>query len=130
MTTADLERIGVETGVSAVLSVQHDDCLACWDIDYPEMRTHGEDLGLRMARRPMRDFDIPDQRRHLALAVSSYSGRWTQANYREQESQLLAAVEGEGLTSVGAPVYARYNSPFSLWFLRRNEVVVEVEPSP
>jgi hypothetical protein len=33
------------------------------------MRTHGEKLGLCMARSPMRDFDIPDQRRHLARAV-------------------------------------------------------------
>jgi hypothetical protein len=69
MATADLDRIGAEAGVSAVLSVQHDDCLAYWDIDYAEMRTHGERLGLRMARRPMRDFDIPDQRRNLARAV-------------------------------------------------------------
>jgi hypothetical protein len=69
MTTADLDRIGAEAGVSAVLSVQHDDCLAYWNIDYAEMRTHGEKLGLRMARSPMRDFDIPDQRRHLAQAV-------------------------------------------------------------
>jgi hypothetical protein len=69
MTTADLDRIGAEAGVSAVLSVQHDDCLAYWDIDYAEMRTHGEKLGLRMARSPMRDFDIPDQRRNLARAV-------------------------------------------------------------
>jgi hypothetical protein len=71
MTTADLERIVAETGVSAVLSVQHDDCLAYWDIDYLEMRAQGEDLGLRMARSPMRDFDIPDQRRHLVQAVGA-----------------------------------------------------------
>jgi hypothetical protein len=69
MTTVDLDRIGAEAGVSAVLSVQHDDCLVYWGIDYREMRTHGEKLGLCMARSPMRDFDIPDQRRHLALAV-------------------------------------------------------------
>jgi hypothetical protein len=69
MTTADLDRIGAETGVTAVLSVQHDDCLAFWDIDYDQMRTYGENLGLRMARSAMRDFDIPDQRRNLARAV-------------------------------------------------------------
>jgi protein-tyrosine phosphatase len=77
MTLADLERIESEAGVSAVLSVQHDDCLAYWDIDYAEMRTHGERLGLRMTRRPMRDFDIPDQRRNLAQAVSTLANLQT-----------------------------------------------------
>lgn len=61
------------------------------------------------------------------IAVRSYSGRWTEANYRENEAVLQAAVEKAGLTPVSAPVYARYNSPFSLAFLRRNEVMVEVE---
>ena len=69
MTKADLERIVANTGVAAVLSVQHDDCLAYWDIDYAEIRIHGEHLGLRMRRCPMRDFDIPDQQRNLAQAV-------------------------------------------------------------
>ena len=71
MTTADLDRIGAETGVSAVLSVQHNECLAYWGIDYDQMRTYGENLGLRMARSPMRDFDIPDQRCNLAQAVKA-----------------------------------------------------------
>jgi hypothetical protein len=34
MTTADLDRIDAEAGVSAVLSVQHDDCLAYLDSNY------------------------------------------------------------------------------------------------
>ena len=61
------------------------------------------------------------------MAVHGYTGTWSQSNYREHESLLLAAVGRAGLRPISAPVYARYNSPFSLWFLRRNEVMVDVE---
>jgi hypothetical protein len=62
------------------------------------------------------------------MAVRRYSGTWSEANYRDNEALLLRAIDEAGLTLVGSPIYARYNSPFSLWFLRRNEVLVEVEP--
>ena len=71
MTPADLERIRTRAGVSAVLSLQHNDCLARWGIDYVQMCTHGEKLGLRMARSPMREFDTGDQRRCLPNAVAA-----------------------------------------------------------
>ena len=71
MTPADLDRIGERTGVSAVLSVQHDDCLAHWGIEYGRMRRHGTKLGLHMARSPMRDFDVAEQRRKLPRAVAA-----------------------------------------------------------
>jgi len=70
MRPADLERICAEGAVSAVLSVQHDDCLDYWGIDYERIRSRGAQLGLRMARSPMRDFDITDQRRNLPRAVA------------------------------------------------------------
>jgi hypothetical protein len=62
------------------------------------------------------------------MAARRYSGRWTEANYRENEAALLRGVSAAGLTPIARPVYARYNSPFSVWFLRRNEVMVQVEP--
>jgi hypothetical protein len=71
MAPPDLERIRVRTGVSAVLSLQHDECLAYWCVDYRSMRAQGTKLGLRMARIPMRDFDIADQRRRLPHAVAA-----------------------------------------------------------
>jgi hypothetical protein len=60
------------------------------------------------------------------LAARRYSGRWTWENYRDNEAALLDAVRAEGLIPVGHTIYARYNAPFTPWFLRRNEVLVEV----
>jgi hypothetical protein len=74
MVPADLERLAAEAGVSAVLCVQHDDCFGYWGIDYPQMRALGGKLGLQMARSPMRDFDLADQRSHLPAAVAALAG--------------------------------------------------------
>ncbi len=64
------------------------------------------------------------------MAVQRYSGGWGESRYRTYEAQLLDAVRAAGLKPIGEPLYARYNSPFSLPFLRRNEVMVAVaEPS-
>ena len=60
------------------------------------------------------------------MAARRYSGRWTLENYRTEESALLAAVRDAGLVATAPPVYARYNAPFVPWFMRRNEVLVEV----
>ncbi len=60
------------------------------------------------------------------MAVRRYSGTWSEERYRSNEQQLLAAVQAAGLKTLGAPIFARYNAPFSLWFLRRNEVLIEV----
>ena len=60
------------------------------------------------------------------MAVRRYSGRWTVANYEEHLQALETAVSAAGFEIVGDPVLARYNSPFSLPVMRRNEVMLEV----
>lgn len=70
MTAEDIFRIRAETRVSAVLSLQHDDCLAYWSIDYPAICRAAGQAGIEMKRCPIRDFDVADMRRNLPTAVS------------------------------------------------------------
>jgi len=55
-------------------------------------------------------------------AVIRYSGTWSQANYDEHLALLREALDREGVATQGEPVLARYNAPFTPWFLRRNEI--------
>jgi len=58
----------------------------------------------------------------ITRAVIRYSGTWSQANYEEHLALLKTAVDAAGVTTQGEPVLARYNAPFTPWFLRRNEI--------
>jgi SOUL heme-binding protein len=55
-------------------------------------------------------------------AAIRYSGTWSQANYDEHLALLRAALDQAGVATQGEPVLARYNPPFTPWFLRRNEI--------
>ena len=64
------------------------------------------------------------------MAARTYSGTWSEERYRENETALLRDVQAAGLQPNGAPVFARYNAPFTPWFMRRNEVIVQVREEP
>jgi hypothetical protein len=63
------------------------------------------------------------------MAAVRYSGTWSRANYDENLGKLEAFIERRKLTPLSEPVWARYNPPMMPWFLRRNEILVEVRPS-
>ena len=66
----DVKRIRDEAAVSAMLSLQHDACLAYWHIDFIQLRAAASRLGLVMGRQPIRDFDLEDMRCRLPLAIA------------------------------------------------------------
>ena len=70
----DLDALQAETGASAVLSLQSDECLAKLGIDYPAHVRHGQALGLTLVRAPLRDFDPADQQRGRPAAVRGWWG--------------------------------------------------------
>ena len=67
--------------------------------------------------------EIPPYR----AAVIRYSGLWSEANYRKHLDQLRRWTDTEGLETTGEPIWARYNAPFTPWFMRRNEILLRLE---
>jgi hypothetical protein len=64
------------------------------------------------------------------VAALRYSGRWTNRNHSEKRSTLLDAIDSSGTRAVGMVSSAVYNPPFTPPFMRRNEVMVEIDRLP
>ena len=62
-------------------------------------------------------------------AALRFSGRSSRGSYEKRTEQLRGALERADLQVIGAPRYARFDPPWTPWFLRRNEVVIPVAPA-
>lgn len=79
------------------------------------------------------DYPLPDDARvslreipeHRAVATR-WSGRWKYASVESHTLVLRRLIAEHGLIEVGPPVWARYDPPWKPWFLRRNEVLIDV----
>ena len=61
------------------------------------------------------------------MAAVRYSGFWSEKRYLRYKLELESWIHERGLTIVGDPIWARYNPPFTPWFLRRNEILIPVD---
>jgi hypothetical protein len=62
------------------------------------------------------------------VAAVQYSGRWNQARFDENTALLLQWIAEQQLESDSPPRVAGYDPPWTLPFLRRNEVLVDIKP--
>ena len=60
------------------------------------------------------------------FAVIRFSGDIEEADFAGRLDSLRAWVEARSLRPAGEPVYAYYDPPWTLSFLRRNEIMIEV----
>ena len=74
------------------------------------------DRRVRLLERPAR-----------TVAVRTFSGRWSESNVSKNEARLLSDLRENGVRTVGDVELARYNSPFTPWFMRRNEIIVPID---
>ena len=61
-----------------------------------------------------------------SFAVIRFSGIAHRENLRRRTEQLRAFIKAKNLNAISEPVYAFYNPPWTLPFLRRNEVLIEL----
>jgi len=68
--------------------------------------------------------DVPAKR----VAVIRYSGFWSESNYNEHLALLYQGLRAAIIAWSGEPVLSRYDPPFTPWFLRRNEIWLDLAP--
>jgi hypothetical protein len=61
------------------------------------------------------------------FAVLRFSGLARPADVQAKSGKLLALVKSHDLHAIGPVSLAQYNPPWTLWFMRRNEVMVEIQ---
>ncbi len=61
------------------------------------------------------------------VAALRYSGSWSEKKYQKIRAELDAALAADGVSKVSDFTLARYNSPFAPPFMRRNEILVDVD---
>lgn len=61
------------------------------------------------------------------FAILRFSGLAQSGDVEAKSNELLALVTSHRLHAIGPVSLAQYNPPWTLWFMRRNEVMVAVE---
>lgn len=56
-----------------------------------------------------------------------YSGGWSESSYKEHKEKLEDYIDSKNYKRIGEAIWARYNSPMTPKFMRRNEVLYEVK---
>ena len=61
------------------------------------------------------------------MAVIRFSGTFQQPNFNHHLSQLRAWLKSREMREKGMPVMAGYDPPFTPWFLKHNEILIEID---
>ena len=67
--------------------------------------------------------EVPPKR----VAVIRYSGFWSESNYNHHLNKLQDGLRAANIAWRGKPVLSRYNGPMTPWFVRRNEIWLNLE---
>ncbi len=63
---------------------------------------------------------------NLKVVVITFSGLFSDSNIKENEAKIRNYIKEKGLKIEEPAIYAGYNAPWILWFLKRNEVLFKL----
>lgn len=63
------------------------------------------------------------------VAAVRFSGFWSDDNLRSHESRLRGWLRTRHLAATSAATFAYYDAPWTPWFMRNNEVLIDVAPA-
>ena len=64
------------------------------------------------------------------FAVLRFSGLARPDDVDAKSAELITVTKSHDLRAIGSVMLAQYNPPWTLWFMRRNEVMIPVDPNP
>jgi len=60
------------------------------------------------------------------VAVDRFTGRWSKASYQSRLETLERRIKRAGFELAGVARFARFDPPWTPWFMRRNEIQIPV----
>ncbi len=60
------------------------------------------------------------------VLIDQFSGRWSESIYADRLAKLQLCASHNGYSVSGTPRFARFNPPWTPWFMRRNEIQLPV----
>jgi hypothetical protein len=85
------------------------------------------DFTLETAPKPLDDNVTLAEVAGKKVAVIQFSGFWSEESMQDKTSELNDWISANNLTASSEPRWAGYNPPWTIPFLRRNEVMIDVQ---
>ena len=75
----------------------------------------------------LRDDVVLRETQPRRVAVLTFAGAWRESRFRNNLQRLLDWIDARGLEPVSQPRFASYDPPWAIPFLRRNEIMIDVD---
>jgi len=93
-----------------------------WVVRFDMPRAHDLSTLPKPKNADIRLLTLPPAR----IAAVRFSGLMSDSAAAKETAELLGYIKTHGFKAAGPPTLAQYDPPWTLWFLRRNEVLIPV----